>query len=278
MTGDQIAREGKKPIILQPRDEVIMAFVAEFRLLSRPQLQDLLDFPCVTRINIRLKKLYNHGFLDRRFLPTIMGNPQALYFLGPNGVINVAQNSGIDPTRLEKDRRHIHDRKDLFLNHHLFLNEVRIAFALAIREHRAMSLERWIKEKDCLLEFPTIQGRATTLRPDGGLILSYQARLYSFFVEVDCSTMSNGRLRAKAKAYLNYAQSGYSLQDFGFQYFRVLIITKTEERLNNLKATIEELTDRLFYFSTRDQILSGSVVDRLWHRAGRRGLFHLLED
>ncbi len=278
MAGERIAKKGKKPIVLQPRDELVMAFVAEFRLLSRPQLQSLLDFPCTTRINIRLKKLYDHGYLSRRFLPTIMGKPQTLYFLGPKGIINVVENAGIDPLGLEKERKHIHDHKDLFLNHQLFLNEVRIAFTLAIKKHPRMSLERWIKERDCLIEFPAIQGGHTALRPDGCLILSYQAKFYSFFVEVDCSTMTNGRLRAKAKAYLNYARSGCSLQDFGFKYFRVLIITKTQERLYNLKATIEELSDRIFYFAVRDQICFGSVLDQIWHRAGRQGLFYLLEN
>lgn len=276
MAGERAARKGKKPIVLQPRDEVIMAFVAEFRLLSRQQLQLLLDFPCITRINIRLKKLYDHGYLQRRFLPTIMGKPQALYFLGPKGIINVAINTGIEALSLEKDRRHIRDHKDLFLNHQLFLNEVRIAFTLAIINHPQMSLERWIR--DCLIEFPTIEGGLASFRPDGCFLLSYQARLYSFFIEVDCSTMTNGRLRSKANAYLNYARSGRSLQDFGFRYFRVLIITKTRERLSNLKATIEGLSDRLFYFAVRDQIFCGSVLDQIWHRAGRRGLFYLLEN
>jgi hypothetical protein len=278
MAGKRIAKEGKKPIMLQARDELIMAFVAEFRLLSRPQLQSLLDFPCTTRINVRLKKLYDHGYLSRRFLPTIIGKPQALYFLGPKGIINVVENAGLDPLSLEKDRRHIQDHKDLFLNHQLFLNEMRIAITLAITEHPQMFLERWIKERDCFIEFSMPQGALTALRPDGCLLLSYQARLYSFFIEVDCSTMSNGRLRAKAKAYLNYARSGRSLRDFGFQYFRVLIITKTRERLLNLKRTIEKLTDRLFYFAVRDEICQGAVLDQIWHRAGRTGLFYLLED
>ena len=58
-----------KPIAIQHRDETIMMLVAEFRFLSREQLQVLLDFPCITRINIRLKKLFDHGYLSRFFLP-----------------------------------------------------------------------------------------------------------------------------------------------------------------------------------------------------------------
>lgn len=285
MIGELMATErnlsylkNKKPMVLQLRDVVIMTFVAEFRLLSREQLQRLLDFPCVTRINIRLKKLYDHGYLSRLYLPTVTGNPQALYFLGLKGIVAVSENLGIEPLLLERERKHLQDRKELFLKHQLFLNDVRIAFTLAIKNHPQMTLERWIKERECLIKFPNNQGKLTDLRPDGCLCLTYQARLYSFFIEVDCSTMTNGRLRAKAKAYLDYARSGRSGQDFGFKYFRVLIITKTEWRLANLKATIEELSDRIFYFAVRDDVCQGLILSRVWQRAGRQGLFFLLEN
>ena len=269
MIGELMARERtkslsikKKTLVLQPRDEVIMIFIAEFRLLSREQLQKLLDFPCITRINIRLKKLYDHDYLSRLLLPTITGTPKALYYLGPKGVAVVSDNLDIDPLILERERKHLQDRKVLFLNHQLFLNDVRIAFTLAIKNNTQMTMVRWIKERDCLIEFQHNQGSLTALRPDGCLCLTYQNRLYSFFVEVDCSTMTNSRLKAKAKAYLAYARSGRSEQDFGFKYFRVLIITKTEARLFNLKSTIEELSNRIFYFAVRDDVCQDYVLGR----------------
>jgi hypothetical protein len=267
-----------KPIVLQPRDEMLLTLVAEFRFLSRVQLQVLLDFPCVTRINIRLKKLYDHGYLSRFFLPTVTGNPRALYFLGPKGIVIVSGNLNIDPLLLERQRQHLQERKELFLNHQLFLNDVRIAFAMAIKNNPQMTLERWIKESDCLIEFQNSQRRLTALRPDGCLCLTYRAKLYIFFVEVDCSTMTKGRLKAKAKAYLDYARSGRSGQDFGFQYFRVLIITKTEERLFNLKSTIEELGDIIFYFAVKDDVCQADILGRIWLHAGRQGIFSLLEN
>ena len=89
--------------------------------------------------------------------------------------------------------------------------------------------------------------------------------------------MTNHRLKAKARAYLAYAKSGRSEQDFGFRYFRVLIITKTEARLLNLKSTIEELSDRIFYFAVRDDVCRGHVLGRIWQHAGAQGYFPLLE-
>lgn len=285
MIGEMMGKERKilflrkkKALFLQPRDQVIMTFVAEFRFLSREQIQKLLDFPCTTRVNIRLKKLYDHGYLSRLFLPTITGTPKALYYLGPQGIPVVSDSLSIDPLLLERERKHLHDRKVLFLNHQLFLNDVRIAFTLAIRNNTQMTLEQWIKERDCLVEFQHNHGSLTALRPDGCLCVTYQNRLYSFFVEVDCSTMTNGRLKSKAKAYIAYARSGRSEQDFGFKYFRVLIITKTEARLFNLKSTIEELNNRIFYFALRDDVCQDYVLERVWQHAGCQGFFTLLEN
>lgn len=285
MIGEPMARERtkslsikKKTLVLQPRDEVIMIFIAEFRLLSREQLQKLLDFPCITRINIRLKKLYDHDYLSRLLLPTITGTPKALYYLGPKGVALVSDNLDIDPLILERERKHLQDRKVLFLNHQLFLNDVRIAFTLAIKNNMQMTMVRWIKERDCLIEFQHAPGKLTVLRPDGCLCLTYQNRLYSFFVEVDCSTMTNNRLKAKARAYLAYARSGRSEHGFGFKYFRVLIIAKTEARLFNLKSTIEELIGKIFYFAVGDDVCQDYVLGRVWQHAGGQGLFSLLGD
>lgn len=267
----------KTAMVLQPRDELMLAFIAEFRLLSREQLQLLLDFSCITRINIRLKKLYDHSYLSRIFLPSAAVTRKPLYFLGPKGITIVSQYSSTDSLFLERERKHLRDRKELFLDHQLFLNDVRIAFALAVKNTPQMTLERWIKEKEIYIEFSNEQRTLTVLKPDGCICLTHQGKIYNFFVEVDCSTMTNKRLKAKAKNYLDYARSGRSRQDFGFQFFRVLIITKTEKRLLNLKSTIEELTNRIFYFAVRDDVCQSHILDRIWRRAGQQGFFFLLE-
>lgn len=283
MTGKRTDKErissftANKSLSLQPRDLLMMTFVAEFRLLSREQLQILLDFPCITRINVRLKKLYDHGYLSRLFLPTVTCIRKPLYFLGRKGIGKVSEYLGLDPLSLERERKHLQDRKELFLNHQLFLNDVRIAFTFAAQNTARMTLEQWIKEKDINIQFLNSQREQIILKPDGCLCLTYNGKLYSFFIEVDCSTMTNRRLKAKAQNYLDYARSGLSRQDFGFQFFRVLIITKTEKRLLNLKASIEELTDRIFCFAVEVDVCQGRVLARIWRRAGRQDFFHLLE-
>lgn len=268
----QRARE-PDPIALQPRDEIIVALVSEFRFLAREQLQRLLDFPCVTRINIRLRKLYDHGYLSRRFLPTVSGSPKALYVLGPRGVLIASESLNLDHRQVEKERMAVLQEKDLFLDHQTLLNETRICLTAAINNTQQMRLERW--SKDHQIRLP---GQEKKLRPDGYLCFFCQGKVYGFFLEVDCSTMSSDRIKSKAAAYLDYARSGLYEEDFGLRYFRVLFVAKTEVRLLNLKSAIEELTDRVFCLTTLDRLYGNPVRDRIWQRVARPGLFSLLED
>ncbi len=274
MTG----KERKAAIVLQPRDEILLQLVSEFRLLSREQLQRLLNFPCITRINIRLKKLLDSGYLSRRFFPTLKGGPMGFYFLGPKGIDLLSGNGRIDSLLLRKERKDLLEQKDLFLNHHLSINEVRIALTLGIKDHPQMSLEQWLRENACPIEFPYRDGSSRKLRPDAYFCLSYQKRLYSFFVEMDLSTMSNSRMKSKAEAYLDYARSGLFEGQFGLKYFRVLVIAKTPERLFHLKRTVEVITDRVFLFSTQAQVCRGGILDRIWRRAGQERLLSILGD
>ncbi len=133
----RVSRYGRpvqiKPIILQPRDAEIMAMVSEFRLLSREQIQRLFDFPCITRVNIRLKKLFDHGYLSRKLVPNLWGNPKILYFLGHKGIEIVSGRLGQNAGVLRKEREILQGQRDLFLNHQLFLNETRITLSLAVK-------------------------------------------------------------------------------------------------------------------------------------------------
>jgi hypothetical protein len=106
-----------------------------------------------TRINIRLKKLSDHRYLCRRYIPSFKGNPLAHYFLGPKGIEIVSKAFGKESSHIERERERLSEQKDFFLNHFLFINEFRLALVLAIKDHPQMTLERWLKEKECCIHF-----------------------------------------------------------------------------------------------------------------------------
>jgi hypothetical protein len=89
--------------------------------------------------------------------------------------------------------------------------------------------------------------------------------------------MSNTRFKSKIQVYLDYAQFGLYQQRYGLNFFRVLVTTKTTERLFNLKSTTETLTDKMFWFSEASNITPEKIFDGIWERPGRDGKFSLLE-
>jgi hypothetical protein len=271
-----------EPMILQPRDQEIITRVYEFGFLSRNQIQRLMNFNCTIRANIRLRKLFDHGYLARRFLPAVLGSSMAIYFLGPEGADLVSEKIGIDPSEIQRRQKSLEQRKDLFFDHDLLVNEVRIAFYQALANPSGLRLDRWLTPIDCLEEYSCGSAESgkeikTAFRPDGYFRYFHNDKVFGCFVEVDRSTMNNSRFQAKVKMYLGYAMSGLYQRKYGLKFFRVLVVAKNKERLLNLKASVERFTEKIFWFTTWQNLQPGKVFGPIWQRPGKEGNFTLLE-
>lgn len=189
-------------MILRPRDREIIVAVHIFRLLTRGQIARLFGFSCTRRINSRLRKLFDHEYLDRSFLATVRGSGQAIYCLGLKGVDVVTRELGLDPVQVKRQRRSTRALRELFLAHALELNDVRIAFSQAIAGQPEMKLERWISDHECEQTYK-IDYRSKEItrrfRPDGYLRFWHKGKLYSFFLEHDRATMSLGRFKKEGR-------------------------------------------------------------------------------
>jgi hypothetical protein len=266
-------------MILQLRDQEIIKAVYSYRLLSRIQIEKLFGFNCTRRVNSRLRKLYDHGYLSRYFLPTVRGSAKAIYYLGPRGTTVVADALGIDLNLVKRKRRANSRLNVLFLSHTLGLNDIRIAFSLGVKNHPIMKLERWINDSDCNQEYRELGPRKDLIkrfRPDGYFRILNKGKLYSFFIEYDRSTMTLGRFEEKVHTYLNFSALGYYQRRFGVKDFRVLVITNTRERLYNLKKKVETVTKKLFRFATLEEITPDTFLDHIWLRAGKEEYFPLI--
>jgi hypothetical protein len=111
-------------MILQHRDKEIIKAVYAFRILTRQQLQQLFGINGTRRINQRLRKLYDHKYLSRYFLPTIRGSAKAIYYLGARGAALVADELGVDLNLIKRERKATSELQELFLNHALGLNDI----------------------------------------------------------------------------------------------------------------------------------------------------------
>lgn len=256
-------------LVLQPRDEAIIEAVYHYGLLTGEQVQKLVGFGCAPRRNVRLRALFDHGYLDRKFLPTIRGSAKVVYVLGPKGVFIAAQKLGLDPVEVKRRRKAALAMKPLFLEHALQVNDIRLVFTLAMEGHPAMKLDRW-KHTPELSEVRLI--------PDGYCRYWYREQLWSFFLELDRSTESHRRFKAKVETYLNFGLSGHYQRHFGLKFFRVLVVTLTPERLLNLKRLVAGITEKIFWFATLKDLTPETVFGRVWKRPNTEGLFALHEE
>ncbi len=277
-----IRPEASSPLIVQPRDREILEAVYGHRFLSSGQIRDMF-FGCATRSNIRLRKLWEHEYVDRHYLRPLVfhGSSQAIYSLGKSGVDVVAESLDVDREEVRKNRHKVRDLKPFFIEHVLSVNDFRINFETAAEKHQQVQLERWINEIDLQDEYETrTAGRLTKrlIRPDGYGRYSHKGKLYSFFLELDRATETNGRFERKARSYLDYGKSGRYPQTFGVRFFRVLVVTTTLRRLKNLKATTQGFTHGLFWFTTLDKIRKGEIFGPIWIRSGQEGQYSLLDE
>src|SRR4249920_1634862 len=95
--------------VLQERDEEIIEAVYNLIALTGEQIQSLIGFGCAPRRNIRLRLLFDHGYLERKFLPTMQGMAKPIYIPGPSSVEVLSGRLGVDP---EEIKRHITRAKE----------------------------------------------------------------------------------------------------------------------------------------------------------------------
>ena len=269
---------------LTERDIQVVLAVHRYRVLRREQIQQLF-FPSQNTANERLKRLYQHGFLERRQVPVEYGEgtAQALYLLEEKGADLVAEQLGID--REEITWRAAHNQVGTaFLDHTLLVNQVRLTFELAAQE-AGYGIPSWIGEEELkanpeYVNIPMSTGKWSRVAviPDGYFVLDLGDKRAHFFLEVDRATEANKRWGQKVQAYLEYTRSGKYTERYGTRSLRVLTVTTGDKRLANLKrATQRAGGGQMFWFTTVDKAVEAKVLQvAIWQMAGVRGRHTLL--
>src|SRR5688572_25453953 len=85
------------PMRLTERDIAVIEAVNRFRVLKQEQLQALF-FGSKATAQFRLEKLYDHGYLERKFLPVMLGQGRSptLYVLDRKGAELLRVERGYD--------------------------------------------------------------------------------------------------------------------------------------------------------------------------------------
>lgn len=272
------------PMRLMERDVAILKTVHDFRIMRGDQIQALF-FGSQSTASYRLSRLYQHGFLDRHFLPTLGGlaSSPALYTLDKRGVNVLRKALDCGPEGIRKPLSS-NELSPLFLEHLLQINDVRVAVMVGTRE-QGYTLEQWIDDYQLKADYDrvvieTSRGRKRTvsLIPDGYGVLQVPQGRACFFLELDRGTMTNARFRDKVLAYKAYIASGQYEKRYGTRSLRVLTVTSGPKRLANLKEAAEKVNGgRVFWFTQYEDISSQTVLTTaIWKVAGMQNSMSII--
>lgn len=248
MTGNNGSR-----IVVQDRDRKLLSELAVMRIVDREQAKPVAGFGSTTRANARLLALTRAGLLRRFFWGTAGAGQKALYALSQKGA-DLVQVPYRGPRR-KTDEMLV---ADFFVTHQLRINEIYL-IAKYGGGIPGMRFARWIAFHEAIE-----QGLA--LIPDGYFEIVSPARTLAAFLEVDLGHESHRVWRAKVEAYLRYAISGKFPERFRQAQFRTLVVTDSERRMGSLRTATAAITEKIFWFSTFENIQRNGFWSPIWKR------------
>ena len=259
MTGNS-----RKGLVLQERDRRLLRELGVMRVIDREQAKCVGGFGSTTRANARLLALTRVGMLRRFFIGTQAGGKKALYTLTSEGA--TLGGGALPGLRKRSDEVLV---ADFFVTHQLFVNEVYCRV-----KHQPIPLPnsrflRWISFGE------PIEG--STLIPDAYFEITQHEKVLAAFLEVDLGTESRSVWRKKVEAYVRYAVVGNAAPVFGSAQFRVLVVTNSLTRLESLRATTAEVTEKIFWFTTFDSVDRDRFWSAIWQRPAENAPRPILE-
>ena len=230
-------------VAITPGDVDIFKLISEYRFLHREHISALTGRDS-KRIHRRLYKLLDAGHLSRIVLP----QQKHIYALGKAALQVLVEEGSADLELLDKRLRY-HELKPFFLNHEMMIVDFHVILSLATpgsvlrlvswREGSGLYDSVKVADQNGLVKLP--------IRPDAFFTIEDSRRpvganRFHFFLEADrATTRDHARFMQKIRGYWHYLERGLHERKFGIKNFRVLVVTKTSERAENLANATNEI-------------------------------------
>ena len=247
MTGNK--RAG---FLLQDRDRHLLAELGVMRIIDRETTKLVAGFHSTTRANTRLLQLTRAGFLRRFFVGTSGPGQKAVYTLSPKGAELVSAKLG--GIHRPAGRVVVGDR---FVEHQTGINEIYTALKYPANPNVGLRVHRWVNFRQPISE-------AIKLTPDAYFELSSSQSTRAMFLEVDLGTEALSVWQQKTAYYLQLALTGEFAKRFHQPQFLVLIVANSERRAGHIRATVSKSTDKIFRFTTLDNINRDGLWSAAW--------------
>ena len=269
---------------LQPRDFVLLKGFFESRIMTLQHVADLYFGGRKEAAKKRLQKFKKAGFIAERARcvnePSILSLTRtALEFLVKNKCLDDYPKLGW--AALQK-RGQV---SDLTLKHELGVMDVKATLAVALRSTPVFNLREfttWPRLSEFSARRPSQNsaGIDVAVKPDGFIRIEEReldGRLseHTFFLELDRSTETQETLVLRAACYADYYRSGGLAARYGQPRtaykdfpFRLLVVCKTLERLNNAAERMLRINPPIFTFAwlTTMQAVLDNPLGAIWIR------------
>jgi len=240
--------------IVTPRDLVLFRALSIARFLDCKQAMVVCGFTSMRRANRRLLKLVLAGLLRRWFVATSARGVKAIYGLSPQAAYLIGEVAhGLIPWKQDRVIT-----SSQFLEHQQAINEIFVPVRFRTLPE-GTSCERW-------MSFCEPLGASLPLTPDAYLKIGHGGTVHSMFLELDLGTESSKVWKRKVELYLRLAISGEFERMFHEKRFRVLVVLHSSRRLEQVRTTIVQRTDKLFWLSTQDELRNESLTAPIWLR------------
>jgi hypothetical protein len=253
-------------IVVTDGDLAILRFIHDYRLLCIEQVASL-SGRTYTRVHRRLKGLFDAGFLRRIERP----QRKDIYHLGRRGLAMLLSHGLISEAEAERRGRE-HELRPATLDHEMMIADVHVRLEIATRPG-PIQLVAW-REGDAIRDSFDVGSppRKVVIQPDAFFQLK-DTRLpdgqnrRTFFLEADRSTMGtrprlgSQRFRDKVERYRWFIDTGRPFETYGVRSIRVLTLTLTRERRDNLVADTDAFLVESGLVRLRKFFLFGSLKD-----------------
>jgi len=227
-TEEQLGR-----IEIQPKDLDIIRLVYSYRFIRTDQLVALTPGDR-SSLEKRLRKLWEHRFLERYFLPVVNGREpltrRAIYSLDYRGGNPLIKNDKADPSHIKHILRN-NKPEYSYVEHQLMGGQFRATLSLALAKSKKGRILFWRQDKEIrdYVEIADRRGHKENLpiAPDGFFCLEDERGKMYWFLEIDRYTMSGPRWLDKMRAYYHWYDQKKYQEKFNIKNFRVLTVCPT---------------------------------------------------
>jgi hypothetical protein len=270
MTRAKPHKRSKSPkVVITERDLELFTAVFRHGVMTRTNIQDYFGWDCVSDVNRRLRKLFDAGYLDRRFLPRTFGPTPAVYLIGNEGAKLLVESTKIAANTINRRRYRFRNMSDNLLPHELLITDFACLLKSTFRRYPGCGLQNWKSDEEIVGLCNVIEGGADIeLKPDAYGSYNLHKTLFNFFLEADLGTEPISRLLKKVELYRSFKGSGVFNRAFDRQAFRLFIVTNSDTRARNISRSLPIVSDLRIFISCMEAIRVDPIFAPVWFMAG----------